>query len=199
MKAKQQVIILWVAVVLLGGWLLVEHFGVLEMLKLRSGQTETTHDVVLEEVQALGKLELVKYRLKDVVEHKKSNRFLPDAKVLLVVAGEVVGCVDLTKIKSESILRQGDSILVHMPAPEICYSKIDHQNSKVYDTEYTIISGEANKMIAEALREAEAELEQTVLKQGILEETKKNAELLLRPMLERLTEKTVILHFPTEN
>lgn len=195
MKAKQQIILLWVLVALLGTWGITQALGVWEKPKIEA-PTQTVHDVVLEEVQALGKLELVKYRLKDVIEHKKTNRFLPDAKVLLVVAGEVVGCVDLTKIKTESIRRQGDTVHIRMPAPEICYSKIDHQNSKIYDTEYTIISGEANKLVADALQRAERQLEVSVRKQGILDETRKNAELLLRPMLERMTEKTVLLTFP---
>ena len=38
----------------------------------------------------LGKLELVRYRFKDVVEYKRANRvpILPDAKVALIVAGD---------------------------------------------------------------------------------------------------------------
>lgn len=194
MNAKRQIVLLWILVVLLGGWGITQATGVWQRPEIEP-PTKTVHDVVLEEVQALGKLELVKYRLKDVIEHKKANRFLPDAKVLLVIAGEVVGCLDLTKIKSEGIRHQGDTVHIRMPAPEICYSKIDHQNSKIYDTEYTIISGQANTLVADALQRAEKQLETSVREQGILHETQKNAELLLRPMLERITKKTVLLTF----
>jgi hypothetical protein len=44
-------------------------------------QVTVTHNTVLTQVEALGKLELVRYRFKDVVEYKRSGRFqfLPDA------------------------------------------------------------------------------------------------------------------------
>ncbi len=189
-------------VLVFGGWAVGQYLNLLpsgEKAAEPIPVVETTHDLVLEEVQALGKLELVKYRIKDVVEHKKVNRFLPDAKVLLVVTGEVVGCIDLTQIKAESIFNSPDTVQVRLPAPEVCYSKIDHQNSKVYDTQYTIITGVADTIVAGAFRKAEAKLADAVKEIGLLEETKKNAQTLLKPLFENMTEKTVLLTFPTDS
>ncbi|MGF1534112.1 MAG: DUF4230 domain-containing protein [Bernardetiaceae bacterium] len=195
MKHLWQTLPLWLLIIILAAWGLGQYFKVWEQAELPPTQTQTVHDMVLEEIQLLGKLELVKYRIKEIVEHRQTNRLLPDAKVLLVVVGEVVGCVDLAQIRSEGIIYQGDSLIVRLPAPEICYTKINHQDSYVYNTEYTIVSGKANIMVAEALKNAETQIEESVRAAGILEQTQEQGERFLRPLLERLTNKTVILLF----
>ncbi len=63
----------------------------------------TTQSVVLKEIKALGKLELVKYTFKDIVEHEQVNTYLPNANAILVVEGEATGCIDLTKITADDI------------------------------------------------------------------------------------------------
>jgi hypothetical protein len=51
----------------------------------------------------MGKLELVKYAMKDVVEKKELHMIMPDLRVLFVAVGEVTACIDLTKVKKEDI------------------------------------------------------------------------------------------------
>ena len=53
-------------------------------------ETIITHDIVVKEMQQLGKLELVRYKLKDVMEYKEVKRFMPDAKALLIKIGKSV-------------------------------------------------------------------------------------------------------------
>ena len=54
----------------------------------------SNHNVLLEKIEAIGKLELVKYRFSDVIEHTNKTDFLPDASVLLIVKADAVGCID---------------------------------------------------------------------------------------------------------
>nr|GFB11358.1 hypothetical protein [Tanacetum cinerariifolium] len=84
----------------------------LNPLAAREPQVTVTHNTVLTQVEALGRLELVRYRFKDVVEYKKSSKypFLPDAKAALIVGGEAVGCLDLRKIKPQDVTFEGDSV-----------------------------------------------------------------------------------------
>jgi hypothetical protein len=167
-----------------------------ELLKPRETITETNFKTVLEEVESLGKLELVKYNFKDVVEHKQKNGYssVLDSKVLLIVAGEAVGCMDLTRIKAEDITEIGDSVYVHLPAPELCYSKIDLQKSKVYDSESMPFVKDDN-LIGEAYAKAEKQIEKAALESGILVQTQAMAQTMLKPFLENLTKKTVFLTF----
>jgi hypothetical protein len=158
--------------------------------------TETIHQTIVEKIEAMGKLELVKYQLKDVVEHKIVHaRFIPDTKALVMVSGEAVGCIDLSQINSERVSVQGDTVYVRLPQPEICYYKIDHQNSRVISTEHTYYGTPKEQVIDAAYREAEKQMLQGALQMNILEQTRNNATVILRPMLEAVAGRTVILTY----
>jgi hypothetical protein len=157
---------------------------------------ETSHRIILQETQQLGKIELTRFIYKDVVEHSKSsgNAFMPTAKVILIVSGEAVGCIDLMRLREEDITQQGDSLFILLPAPELCYHKIDHQKSKVYNTEYIQITGET-KLVGEAFKKAEVAIKEAAIENGILTETQRNAELMLRPIFEKVTGKRVFFQY----
>lgn len=154
---------------------------------------ETNHQVLLERIESMGKLELVKYRFSDVVEHKNVNTYLPDASVLLIIKADAVGCIDLTKIKKEHIYTQHDSVSITLPRSEICYVKIDHEASKVYDTKMAFFR--EGKLVGEAFRSAEQEISRQVKKSDIMKQTEANALHVLKPFLEGLGFTKVTLNF----
>jgi hypothetical protein len=113
--------------------------------------------------------------------------------VLLIVSGEATGCLDLTKIKVSDIAENGDTLVIHLPEPEICNYKIDHSKSKVYDTEYAFL--DEAKLVDNAFQKAEREIAQNAQSMGILEQTKKSAEQVLKPFLENVSKKKVVLRY----
>jgi hypothetical protein len=157
-------------------------------------KTETVHTLVLQEMSAMGKLELVKYNFKDVVEQEVVKTWLPNAKAVLIVQGEAIGCVDLTKIQIADITSEQEILVVNMPEPELCVFKINHENSKIYHTEYAFM--EEGKLVNEAYLQAEKQIQKSALDMGILEQTKENATKILTPMLEKASGKKVLLKFP---
>ncbi|ADB39627.1 DUF4230 domain-containing protein [Spirosoma linguale] len=160
--------------------------------RFRRGDS-TTHSVVLKEVKALGKLELVKYTFKDIVEHEQVNTFLPNANAILIVEGEATGCIDLTQITADDIIADEDSITVKLPAPELCTWKINHDRSRVYDTQFSFLN-EA-QLVSDAYQKAERQVKQSALDGGILTQTQQNANQMLKPILERISGKKVGLMF----
>jgi Protein of unknown function (DUF4230) len=158
-----------------------------------SGEVEVTHNVLLQQITSMGKLELVKYNFRDVVESKIKKDLLPDAKVLLIVSGEATGCLDLTKIKVSDIAENGDTLIVHLPDPEICNYKIDHSKSRVYDTEYAFL--DEARLVDNAFQKAESQIAENAQSMGILEQTKKSAEQILKPFLENVSKKKVVLRY----
>lgn len=154
---------------------------------------ETTHNIVLEKMQTLGKVELAKYSFRDVVEQHLVRDYLPDPKAILIVQGEAVGCIDLQRITADHISTKGDTLIIRMPNPELCSYKIDHRKSKIYHTEYAFMNEQL--LLDEAYKRAEDQIYETALQSGILEQTKKNAELVLKPLFENLTNKHVILRY----
>ena len=149
----------------------------------------TAQRIVLKEVTALGKLELVRYTFKDIVEHEQLNTFLPNANAVLIVEGEATGCIDLTKISLADITTDGDSVTVRLPKPELCGWKINHDRSRVYDTRFSFLDDA--QLVSDAYRQAERQIRQSALDGGILEQTRHNADRLLRPLLARLSGRRV--------
>jgi hypothetical protein len=152
-----------------------------------------THNTILTTVEELGKMELVRYNFKDVVEYEKEvSRWVPNSKIALIVAGEAVGCVDFTKIRLEDIRFQGDTLVqIALPEPEICYYKVDHSQSKVFSKENTYFQDAS--LVQDSYRYAEQNIEKAALNSGILHQTQVNAEKILKPMLEEITGRKVVL------
>ncbi|MCE7065433.1 DUF4230 domain-containing protein [Dyadobacter sp. CY326] len=157
-------------------------------------KSETTHALVLQEISAMGKLELVKYNFKDVVEQQITKMWLPNAKAILIVQGEAIGCIDLTKVEIADITTEAETLVVNMPEPELCVFKIDHSKSRVYNTEYAF--NEEAKLVQEAYKQAEKQIQRSALDMGILDQTRANARKILTPVLEKASGKKVILKFP---
>lgn len=155
----------------------------------------TTHNVVLKKIEALGRLELIRYKYKDMVEHEVIKAYLPDPKVVLMVTGEVVGCIDLKKVRPQDVTEKTDSIYIRLPRPEICYSKVNHSESKVFDTRNTTLFGDRSKLIDQAYKIAENHLPQAAKQANIIERTKASGEKLLRPLFENLSKKKVVFTY----
>ena len=154
---------------------------------------QTTHNMVLKEMSVLGKLELSNFAFRDVVEQELVRDYLPNPKAILIVQGEAIGCIDLSKIKADDITTKDDTLIVHLPDPELCSYKIDHSKSKIYDTEYAFMNEQL--LMNEAYSRAESKIKQSALEMGILEQTKKNANLVLKPLLENISGKKVVLQY----
>lgn len=167
----------------------------------KSGETPDStinNTAVLTEIQSLGKLELVKYNFKEITELKElSQKYLkifqlgPDSKIALISEGQAVGCLDLTKITKEDITITEDSVFVNLPEPELCYYKLDMNNTRIYSLQTNPLKDE-KAFIQRAYQSAENEIKEAALNSGILAQTRANGELILKPLLEAISDKTVV-------
>jgi hypothetical protein len=86
-------------------------------------------------------------------------------------------------------------VYITLPSPEICYFKIDLEKSRLYDLQTDYMRGEdRKKFIEELYRVAEKQIEIAAKDSGILEQTKESALVVLRPVLEKITGKAVVLN-----
>jgi Protein of unknown function (DUF4230) len=164
-----------------------------KIMEKEDAMSQTSHNIVLKEVVALGKLELVKYHFRDVIEHERIKQFLPNSKALLIVQGEAIGCIDLTQLQLTDLGETADTLIVRLPEPEICSSKIDHSKSKVYNTDFAF-TDEA-LLVDEAFKQAETQVQESAIEMGILSETKANANKILKPLIEKISGKKVVLRY----
>lgn len=154
-----------------------------------------TNDMAVTKIQAIGRMELVKLTIKDVLEYNIERDYLPDSKVLLVVSGEMAGCIDLAKIQKDQINVKDSVVHIILPKPEICYYKIDQQKTRIYNaTTYFLLDNEA--LITQlAYKRAENYFKSDSLNQIVYKETEANVQTMLKPLLESITQKRVVLEF----
>lgn len=170
------------------GYILIFALGVFigsyvthSILKDKSEDIVITHSLIVNKIESLGKLEVVKYNMQDIIEYKKMRQWLPNAKTALLVSGEVFACVDLTHISEERVAISGDSIALLLPSPEICHVKVDHSKSKIYDMTYGL--WESAALMDEAYKHAEKELIAQSKRLDLTKEARDNTQAVLTPML----------------
>jgi hypothetical protein len=156
---------------------------------------EITDSGMVQKISSMGKLELVKYEMKDVIEQKEVHAILPDSRVLFLAVGEVTACIDLTKIKRSDIKQSKDSVVVVLPQPEICYAKLDHEKSKVYDIRGVMFEDGAKDMVEDVYKLAEKRILDNANQMNVLGLARQNAQLIFKPLLESISGKTVVLSF----
>lgn len=165
--------------------------------QFKTVRTEVAEDVMVQKITSMGKLELVKYSMKDVLEKKQVHTLLPDERILFVAVGEVTACIDLTKVRKQDISRDSANnvVTVVLPQPEICYAKLDHQKSKVYDVSGVILPSTTQAMVEDIYKLAEKQLLNNARSMDITGKARQNAQLIFKPLLEGVSGKTVVLKF----
>lgn len=195
--------------------LLLWSLGV-ELPSFRNNQYAVQNtSVILERIEELGKLELVRYNFREIYDYQAISKgkirgntslgvyeFGPDLKVALIASGEAVGCIDFLKIDPENILLQPDTLYLRLPEPEICYHKLDMEKSRIYDFERSGFwsnifpdDDEVTHTVENAYREAERQIKVSALQDGILDQTIVNAEKVLKPMLEKIADRPVVFTY----
>ncbi|HKI77358.1 MAG TPA: DUF4230 domain-containing protein [Ignavibacteriaceae bacterium] len=164
----------------------------------KTDSTEQT--LVLKQIENIGKLELVKFNFNDVMEESIIRKLFdvdnlaPDSRVLLLINGEAAACVDLEKLTKDDIISSEDSITIFLPQPEICYSKINHERSKIYDENFVarVFNPE---LIDKAYKNAEIKIKSEAINLGILVQARQNAKKIIGAFLRGVTKKKVIIEF----
>jgi hypothetical protein len=158
-------------------------------------RTEVTETGMVQKITSMGKLELVKYEMKDIVDQREVHPILPDSRVLFLAVGEVTACIDLTKVKRSDITQTKDSVIVFLPQPEICYALLDHQKSKVYDITGAWFEESAKNMVEDVYKLGEKKILDNANEMNVLGMARQNAQLIFKPLLEGISGKTVVLNF----
>lgn len=183
----------WVIIIVLGVTLYVEKADE------ATPDDSVTHSTILSEIEALGKLELVRYNFKDITELEKQSKeyffkiikFGPDSKIALVSVGSAVGCIDLTRIQAKDIYEENDTLYILLPEAELCNYQLNMEQTHIYALETNPMMNEKD-FIQKAYTLAERRIKESALKSGILEQTESNAELILGPLLKNIAGKPVM-------
>lgn len=156
----------------------------------RSTVFNTSVPAVVERIQSLSRLETVVYSLDSVVEGDKSSPVLPDIlagdKILLVVHGQSVAGIDLSKLKPEDVKIDGAdsrSIHVNLPPSEIFSTTLDNQATRVYARTTGLLVPADQNLESDTRTKAQHQLQEAALSDGILDAARKNARATISALL----------------
>jgi hypothetical protein len=164
--------------------------GLLQLVNsLRGGHTliKVDQPTVVHQIQQLQRLETVSYTMDKIISGEHDNAYLPKFlagdRLLLVVHGEVVGGINLAGLRLGDVLLQGQKALIHLPPAEILSTRIDNARTRVYSRDTGLFSSPDPNLESEVREEAERQLQQAALQDGILKIAAENARGTISGML----------------
>lgn len=158
----------------------------------RGGATlmNVNQPTVVRQIQQLQRLETVNYTMDKIISGERDNPYLPKFlagdRLLLVVHGEVIGGIDLGKVQPGDVSVNGRAVWLQIPSPEIFITRIDNAKTRVYSRETGLFSSPDPNLESEVREEAERQLQQAALQDGILNNAEQNARSTLASMLKGL-------------
>jgi hypothetical protein len=162
-------------------WLLFWQSGV---------RLDLSRPTVVRHIQQLQRLETVVYSLEKIVTGSQESRYLPRLlagdRLLLIVHGEVTAGIDLGRVDASAVRISGRSIALDLPAPEIFSTRIDNERTQVYARETGLFTSPDPNLESEVRREAERQIRQAALDDGILSNAAANARLTLATFVKGL-------------
>ena len=151
---------------------------------------DTSMPTVVRQIQQLQRLETVVFNMDKIISGGWESRYLPTflagERLLLVVDGDVTAGVDLGRIAAADISVSGQTIRMKIPDSEIFSARIDNEKTRVYSRETGLFTSVDPNLESEIRREAERQVRQAALDNGILREAAHNARTTLTSFLRGL-------------
>jgi hypothetical protein len=166
--------------------------GLLHVLTtLREGNKTTQINVdqptVVRQIQQLQRLETVNYSLDKIISGERSNPYLPKFlvgdRLLLVMHGQVIAGIDLAGVQPADVTVAGDKVSIKLPAAEVFTTSLDNTKTRVYSRETGLLSSTDPFLESEVRQEAERQLTEAALQDGILAMAAQNGKTTIAGLL----------------
>ena len=171
--------------------------GLLSLLRAYRGGTLIHIDqpTVVRQIQQLQRLETVSFTMDKIISGEHDNPYLPkflvSDRLLLVVHGEVIGGVDLSKLQPADVVVQGQSISLRLPQAQILVTRLDNAQTRVYSRDTGLFSSPDPNLESEVRQEAERQLQEAAMQGDILKTADGNARSTISSLLQGLGFKNV--------
>ena len=100
--------------------------------------------------------------------------------------GEVVAGVDLSSLQPGDVQVTGHTVSIRLPQAEIFTTRLDNEKTRVYSRETGLFSTPDPNLEGEVRQEAERQLRDAALQDGVLKIADKNARQTVTSMLNGL-------------
>jgi hypothetical protein len=156
----------------------------------RSTQVDVSQPTVVNKIQQLQRLETVVYTMDKVVSGEKESAILPNFlagdRLLMVVHGEVVAGVDFSGLKSGEVAVEEKKVVLRLPSAQVFSTRIDNARTKVYSRQTGLLVPVDPNLETQVRQEAERQLQQAAMLDGILKTANTNARATLTSLLQGL-------------
>jgi len=156
----------------------------------RTLSIEVSQPTVVDRIQRLQRLETVVYTMDKVVTGARENPIFPDFlagdRLLMLVHGEVVAGIDFTDLKLGDVRVNEKQIQLHLPAPQVFRTRIDSAKTRVYSRQTGLLVPTDPNLETQVRREAERQLQEAAMADGILRTAQQNAVSTIRSLLQGL-------------
>jgi len=156
----------------------------------RTLSIDVSQPTVVDRIQKLQRLETVVYNMDKLVTGAKENRIFPDFlagdRLLMMVHGEVVAGIDFSNLKPGDVKVDGKAVQLHLPAPEVFSTRIDNAKTRVYSRQTGLLVPTDPNLETQVRQEAERQLQEAALADGILKTAQQNAASNLNGLLQGL-------------
>jgi hypothetical protein len=155
---------------------------------------------IIDEVQALARLETIRYTVEKVITAETNQGALAALfgdRLLFVAHGYVIAGIDMQKIKAEDLRLDGNVLNVRLPAAEVLVASLDNEKSYVYDRRTGLLTHGDPTLETQVRQVAEQEILKAAIEDGILDTASTNAQTYLRWFFETLGYKQINFIPPT--
>ena len=178
----------WVMVSRNSGRALLSH-----LISAVTGRTVTidvSQPTVVDRIQRLQRLETVVYTMDKLVTGAKENPVLPDFltgdRLLMMVHGEVVAGIDFSNLKPDDVRVDGKEVHLHLPQAQVFTVRLDSAKTRVYSRQTGLLVPTDPNLETQVRQEAERELQEAALADGILRTAQQNGGSTISSLLQGL-------------
>jgi len=179
------------------GWLMLSRNSgralLSHMWSAVTGRTLTidvSQPTVVDRIQKLQRLETVVYTMDKIVTGAKENPLLPNFlagdRLLMLVHGEVVAGIDFSNLKPGDVKVDGKQVRLRLPPPQIFSTRIDSAKTRVYSRQTVLLVPTDPDLETQVRQEAERQLQEAAMADGILRNAQQNAASTIRSLLQGL-------------
>lgn len=156
----------------------------------RTVTIDVSQPTVVDRIQRLQRLETVTYTMDKLVTGAKENPVLPDFltgdRLLMLVHGEVVAGIDFANLKADDVRVDGKEVRLHLPAAQVFTVRLDSAKTRVYSRQTGLLVPTDPNLETQVRQEAERQLQEAALADGILRTAQQNAGSTISSLLQGL-------------
>jgi len=145
---------------------------------------------VVDRIQRLQRLETVVYTMDKLVTGAKENPIFPDFlagdRLLMMVHGGVVAGIDFSNLKPGDVKVEGKQVHLHLPSSQVFSTRLDSAKTRVYSRQTGLLVPTDPNLETQVRQEAERQLQEGALADGILKTAQQNAASTITSLLQGL-------------